>query len=138
MALISCTSSHADTQKVFSSKLLYEHNRDMLDKDWKMEFIRSRNNQAERYPCITDHLFNLCIKMSTKRKVHSIIWDSSLHEITLDKIIRHCIQNPLKQRCKRLWFGFYLSCGDPCLCVMEVRVPGDGDHFLCPLPSLTP
>lgn len=67
---------HADTQQVFPSKLLYEHSRDILDKDWKMEFIRSRNNQAERNPCITDHLFNLRIMMSNNgilSKAHSFI-----------------------------------------------------------------
>lgn len=54
VTMISCIGPQADTQKVFSSKLLHEHSRDIPDKEWKMEFIRNRNNEAEYNPCITN------------------------------------------------------------------------------------
>lgn len=81
--MISCISPHAVTQKVLSPKPLYDHSRDILDKDWKMEFIRSGNNQAKRNPCITDHLFNLCIMMCTSGKLVKMHTAASLHGILL-------------------------------------------------------
>lgn len=100
VAMISCIGPQADTQKVFSSKLLHEHSRDIPDKEWKMEFIRNRNNEAEYNPCITNRSSFQSLyydehqwkTVYSTQLYHGMEFFFCIH--TMDKIIRYWFQKP--------------------------------------------